>query len=80
MGEGERVCATLDVHCKFLFVACNVENIFLRCKCFNEETGVSSLLHGFENSFSVNKEKTLTPCVYLEQMINVCSTYKRIEF
>ena len=32
---------------------------------FYDETGVV-LLHGFENSFTVNKQKALTRCVYLE--------------
>ena len=32
---------------------------------FYDETGVV-LLHGFEKSFTVNKQKTLTRCVYLE--------------
>ena len=46
---------------------------------FYDETGVV-LLHGFENSFTVNKQKTLTRCVYLEWMINVSFMYKKIEF
>ena len=32
---------------------------------FYDETGVV-LLHGFENSFTVNKQNTLTRCVYLQ--------------
>ena len=36
-----------------------------RCFEMGDETGVV-LLHGFETSFTVNKQKTLTRCVYLE--------------
>ena len=32
---------------------------------FYDETGVV-LLNGFENSFTVNKQNTLTRCVYLQ--------------
>ena len=42
-----------------LKIFCSVVNAFY------DTTGVV-LLHGFENSFTVNKQNTLTRCVYLQ--------------
>ena len=59
------VCATLDVLCKFFLQLVMLEIFSYVVNAFYDETGVV-LLHGFENSFTVNKQKALTRCVYLE--------------
>ena len=62
---GGRVCATLDVLCKFFLQLVMLEIFSSVVNAFHDETGVV-LLHGFENSFTVNKQKALIRCVYLE--------------
>ena len=65
MGEGDLPNSRCFVHSKIFLYLVMLKTFSSVVNTFYDETGVL-LLHGFENSFTVNKQKTLTRCVYLE--------------